>query len=348
MPLSGSPLLSVVVPARNAAETLPFCLAALERSAAGRAQVIVVDDGSTDGTGELARAAGVEVIRHEVASGPARARNVGAGSAASDIVLFVDADVVIADDAVTRVLEAFEADADLTAVFGSYDDAPGGRTLVSDYRNLLHHFVHQSSRADSASFWAGCGAVRKAAFLAVGGFDERYCRPSIEDIELGGRFARGGYRVRLDKRLTGRHLKNWTLAGLVVVDVRDRAYPWASLMLRQGRIPADLNLQYSHRVSAALVWAGIACLTGLGAGLAAGWRTPVQAAFVVGFGAAVVATALLNRGFYRFLLDRRGIRFVAAAFVLHALYYAYASATFAWCWVHHHTMGAARLGEAVV
>ena len=336
------------MPARNAAETLPICLEAAQRAAAGRAEFIVVDDGSSDQTGEVARVTGATVIRHDEASGPARARNVGVKAASAEIILFLDADIVLADDSITRVLDAFSTDAGLAAVFGSYDDAPAGRRLVSDYRNLLHHFIHRSSREDSGSFWAGCGAVRKAVFLAVGGFDERYKRPSIEDIELGRRLALAGHRARLDKRITGRHLKEWTLARVVTVDVRDRAYPWARLMLREGRIPLDLNLQYRHRVSAVFVWLAIACAVGLLVEWITGGPMRLQAMLLSGLAAGTIGVILLNHGFYRFLIARRGVWFAVGAFFLHALYYAYASATFAWCWACHQTNRVVRVGESFV
>jgi GT2 family glycosyltransferase len=339
----GSPAqLSVVIPAHDAAGTLADCLRAVKRSAGGRAEVIVVDDGSTDDTGEIARRAGVELVRHVAPKGPARARNAGARRAAAPIVLFVDADVALAEEAIPRVLDAFTAAPDLAAVFGSYDDAPASRSLVSDYRNLLHHFVHQTSQEESTSFWGACGAVRTTAFFAVGGFDERYERPSIEDIELGSRFARAGFRVRLDKQLVGRHLKRWTLARVVLVDIRDRAYPWARLILRHGRMPADLNLQHAHRLSAVLVWLGVASAVGL----MAGWPPGQQGALLLAAGGSAAGVTVLNRGFYRFLLQRRGVCFTLGAALLHALYYAYASATFAWCWVRYHTLGAAGSGEA--
>jgi GT2 family glycosyltransferase len=326
---AGRPLLSVVIPARDAAVSLPRCLAAVRKSARSLAEVIVVDDGSTDESAEVAGAHGAAVLRQPISAGPAGARNAGARRAAGEIILFLDADIELAEDAIARVLQAFSDDPGLAAVFGSYDDAPASRAFVSDYRNLLHHFVHQTSREDSESFWAGCGAVRKDVFLSVGGFDERYQRPSIEDIELGGRLVRAGHRVRLDKRLRGTHLKRWTLARLLLVDIRDRAYPWARLLLQRGRIPDDLNLQYKHRASAVLVSCSVVVTTGL---VAAGSGR-------VGALLAVAATAggilLLNRGFYRFLVDRRGVPFAAGAFGLHVLYYAYAGATFAWCWACH-------------
>ena len=46
-------------------------------------------------------------------------------------------------------------------LFGSYDDDPPAPGLVSRYKNLLHHHVHQNGRPDASTFWAGCGAIRR-------------------------------------------------------------------------------------------------------------------------------------------------------------------------------------------
>jgi len=338
-----SPRLSIVIPARNAGQTLRACLAAVDQSARGLAEVIVVDDGSTDATADIAHGAGAILIRRGTPGGPAAARNEGARRAAAPIVLFLDADVVVAEDAVARVLQAFDADPDLAAVFGSYDSAPSGGTLVSDYRNLLHHFVHQSAREESGSFWAGCGAVRTAVFLSLGGFDERYLRPSIEDIEFGGRLAGAGHHIRLDKHLFVCHQKRWTLGHMVMVDVRDRAYPWARLILRGGRIPDDLNLRHAHRASAVLVWLAVGSVAGLLAGWPRGWEPQLWLTAAVG----LVGVAVLNRDFHAFVRGRRGVGFAIVAFLLHALYYAYASATFSWACLGHAVRGLGRPGPGV-
>jgi hypothetical protein len=331
MQASGTLPLSVVIPARDAERTIGECLAAVTRSAGLAVEIIVVDDGSRDRTADIARSTGATVLTLPESSGPAAARNAGVRQASADVVLFLDADVIIAPDGIPRIVAAFRDDAGLSAMFGSYDDAPSGGSLVSDVRNLLHHFVHQTSLERSASFWAGCGAVRVAAFRSVGGFDERYRRPSIEDIELGGRLAAAGHRIRLDKRLTARHAKRWTLAGLIVTDIRDRAYPWTRLMLQQGTIPVDLNLQHAHRASAALVWLAAVCAVVL----IGGWAGAATAAVGVAGVGAIAGFVYLNRRFYLFLANRRGWAFTAAAVGLHALYYAYASATFAWAWWCH-------------
>ena len=82
------------------------------------------------------------------------------------------------------------ADPGLVAVFGSYDDDPPADGAVSTFRNLLHHHVHQAAAGPASTFWAGLGALRRDAFLASGGFDERrYPASSVEDIELGMRLS---------------------------------------------------------------------------------------------------------------------------------------------------------------
>jgi hypothetical protein len=84
--------------------------------------------------------------------------------------------------AIRRVVKAFEDDPALAAVFGSYDRRPRAPGLVSQYRNLLHHYTHQIGNPEAGTFWSGCGAIRRSVFVGVGGFDAaRFPRPSIED-----------------------------------------------------------------------------------------------------------------------------------------------------------------------
>jgi GT2 family glycosyltransferase len=185
-------------------------------------------------------------------SGPAAARNAGAARASADVLAFVDADVVVHADLFVRMREVFAADPGLTAVFGSYDDAPEAPGVVSGFRNLLHHHVHQSSRGPVETFWAGVGAIRREAFARAGGFDERrYPVSSIEDIELGMRLARNGARIELDPRLQGTHLKRWTLASMARTDFARRGVPWVRLLVQRRSAPTMLNLGWRHRASTA-------------------------------------------------------------------------------------------------
>jgi hypothetical protein len=117
--------------------------------------------------------------------------------------------------------------------------------------------MHQTGKAEASTFWAGTGAVRRVAFERVGGFDEqRFPRPSIEDIELGYRLRQAGYRIFLDKSLQSMHLKQWTLRSVIRTDIIHRAVPWSRLIIESGKGPDDLNLQTSQRVSVVLTGIG--------------------------------------------------------------------------------------------
>ena len=132
---------------------------------------------------------------------------------------------------------------ELAAVFGAYDERPRDAGFISQYRNLSHSYFHQTSNAEARTFWAGLGAIRREAFDAVGGFDERFGRPSVEDIDFGYRMSGLGYKILLDPTIRGCHLKRWTLRSAIVSDLRDRGIPWTQLMLKFARLDNDLNVQ---------------------------------------------------------------------------------------------------------
>ena len=245
---------SVVIPAYNAARFLDACLAHLSASTIAPLECIVVDDGSTDDTAGVARRHGATVIATDARSGPAHARNLGAQRATGEVLFFLDADVCVHPGTVHSVAASFAADPALDALIGAYDDAPRSADFLSQYKNLMHAFVHRTGREHASTFWSGCGAIRRSVFLEHSGFDESYDRPAIEDIELGYRLARAGRKIVLDPELTVKHLKKWTFWGLVKSDIFDRGIPWTELILRDRCMPNDLNIQLSQRVSVALVF----------------------------------------------------------------------------------------------
>jgi GT2 family glycosyltransferase len=215
------------------------------------------------------------------------------------------------------------ADPGLAACFGSYDDTPVDRGFLSQYKNLMHHYVHQTAREEASTFWAGCGAIRRDVFLGMGGFSTAYPRPSIEDIELGYRLRAAGFRIRLEKRLQVCHLKRWTAVNLLQTEICDRAIPWARLILERGNLVNDLNLQIGQRYSAVLA------LLGLSAALASLY-SPWALVFI---GPAVASLLALNWAFYRYLAERRGLWFVLRAWPWHWLYFVYSVLCFGGVWL---------------
>jgi GT2 family glycosyltransferase len=324
--------LSIIVPVYNNAPDLRACLSALMASSCPDSEIIVVDDASTDDTPLIAAEKGVRLFRLARNMGPAAARNHGARHAQGDILFFVDADVIIGPGAVRHVARVFDECPDMAAVFGSYDASPQARGVVSQYRNLLHHFVHQHGNPEASTFWAGCGAVRRSAFEAVGGFDEqRFPRPSIEDIELGYRLRQAGYRIRLDKTLQGTHLKRWTLRAVIWTDVACRAVPWSRLLLESQNTPNDLNLTRGQRLSAALIG-----LAGTLLPLAA-WQVELLGLPAL----ALLGVIALNRGLYAFFARQRGLGFAAACLPLHLLYYLCSGLSYLYVWIEAHLRDAA-------
>lgn len=251
---------SVVIPVHNGGQDLHKCLDAIAASAYPVFECVIVDDASDDGSArQCADRPNTRVIRLQSQQGPSTARNRGVAEATGDIIFFIDADVMVHPDTLATGVRLLESDSNIAAVFGSYDDQPGHRSFLSQYRNLLHHWVHQTSQPEATTFWTGCGAIRRKAFIETGGFKESIQRPSIEDIEFGSRLCKSGYRIRLEKKMQCRHLKQWTFWNLVTTDIFHRGVPWMVLILTNRDAPNDLNINYNSRI--ATVLAGLLILT---------------------------------------------------------------------------------------
>lgn len=313
-----SPTISVIVPVYNGGSKFHACLESIAQAWPQPHELIVVADGDTDGSRDLARTYGAHVIIRPIPGGPAVARNMGAQAATGDILFFLDADCTIAPDAIAQVAAAFRTAPQTAALIGSYDDMPAEPDFLSQYKNLLHHYTHQTGREEAFTFWGACGAIRRDIFLDIGGFDERYEKPSIEDIELGYRLARRGYRIRLHKTLQIKHLKRWTALSLLRTDVFQRALPWTDLIVRDGKLPNDLNLQYASRLS-------VVCVFGLVASVLAALLRPKALLAALGL---IVALIGLNFPLYRFFARKRGMGFAARVAPWHWLYYLYSGLAF--------------------
>ena len=309
--------LSVVVPFHRNLDNLSRCLSAVRAAAPNLPDgtllrgTIVVADGAPDDPIHVAAANGARVLAIDGPRGPAAARNRGAAVSSGDVLVFVDSDVVIRSQSLSQLARRLAADPELGAVFGAYDEHPADPGFFSQGRNLAHSFIHQRSAGEARTFWAGLGAVRADLFERVGGFDERFVRPSVEDIDLGYRMRAAGGRILLDPQIQGQHLRRWTLLGSVGTDIRDRGVPWTQLLHRYGGLHDDLNVTRAYRACVVLAYVLVLCLV-----LAPWWPMLIAAVPIV-----VLSLWLLDRPYYQFFASRRGRGYAVAWFPVHVLHH---------------------------
>ena len=155
---------TAVIPAYNAARTLGETLTSVMRQTVPVAEVIVVDDGSTDGTADVATAfGGLRLIRQDNA-GPGAAANAGASAATGTILAFLDADDLWAENAIAAHLALLDSDPEIDGTAGYMEEF----VCPSEPPDSRGRFAPRKRQA----CWLGGGmAVRASALRAVGPFD---------------------------------------------------------------------------------------------------------------------------------------------------------------------------------
>jgi GT2 family glycosyltransferase len=292
-----SPRISVIIPVHNGAGTIAQCLAVVGTSDYPDYEIIVVDDGSCDETLGIVSGFPCRVIALPLNRGPASARNQGARTAKGELLFFLDSDVSVTSTTLTDVAASFASRPEISALFCSYQRETIPWNFFTDYKNLVHHYTHQTARGDAATFCGGFGAIRRKVFLAMGGFDENH--RMLEDVELGYRLYQAGHKIFLNKTIQLTHHKRYSLLGLIKSDLFGRAIPWTRIMLRKRIIRNDLNTRVHNSLSVVVAFAFLLAL---------------PAAVLVSYGPAV-ATALLlsflmlNHDFLGFVRREKGLVF---------------------------------------
>ena len=249
--------ISIIIPTHQYTNDLKACLHAIqETEGINKHEIIIVLDGlkNKDAFFDQFSFQNLRIFEVEINQGPANARNLGAKKAKGDILFFVDSDVVVHKNTIPKVEEHFLNKNATDALIGSYDDEPKHQSIVSKYRNLLHHYVHQHASEKATTFWGACGAVKKDIFLSLNGFSTQYKKASIEDIEFGYRLIKNDYSIKLDKTVFIKHLKKWTLKSVIHTDVLLRAKPW-TILIHQYKdwLKKELNNSLNEKITAVLV-----------------------------------------------------------------------------------------------
>lgn len=185
---------SVIVPAYQAADVIGACVTALVRQTLDRSryEIIVVDDGSTDRTADVAREAGADRVLRVPHGGPAAARNAGIAAAQGEIVLFTDADCEPAEDWIARMVAPL-ANPQIMGVKGTYRTRQASliARLVQLEFEIRYARMAELERIDFIDTYAA--AYRRVLLVEHGGFDTAFPIPSAEDVDLSFRLARAGH-----------------------------------------------------------------------------------------------------------------------------------------------------------
>jgi len=328
--------LSIVVPSRNAVSTLPAALAAIRASKLSRDdyELIVVDDASSDASATVAARHADMVIRLRGRPlGPAYARNRGAELARGDIVVFVDADVLVRPDTLPRMLAMFSGDSEVDAVSASHDDLPAARNFASRYWNLLLHFGEQRYVGTGGDLASGCSAVRRSVLLRAGMYDEwRFGFGCLEGLELGQRLQGAGSRVLVSQSIQVTHLREWSVAS-VYREIWNRSRILTrSLGYQRTRIsvPSEVVFTLSRAMPSALAVVSIVALSG--AFLEPPW-------WLAKGTIALVGVLLANMSVYAFYARTQGVAFAIAAAPVHLVTQSVAAVALFAGWVLRDTVG---------
>lgn len=221
-------MISIVIPAYNEEALLDGTLAAISAAAATLAapyEIIVVDDGSTDRTGEIARAHGARVVAVQLRH-IAAARNAGAREAAGDLLLFVDADTLITPEVLQAAVAAVRAGAvgGGAGALQDTNDPPWGPAVFRVVGFLMRN----------AGWAAGCFMfVRADIFRLAGGFDERYF--AGEEIHLSRAVKKHGRFVILREKVITSGRKGRLFTGREVLSQCVRTL-WPANLKRRDRL----------------------------------------------------------------------------------------------------------------
>lgn len=298
------PTVSIIIPAYNAAQTLPQTLDALRAANPPPLEIIVVNDGSADETARLAEAFDARVLSLQENVGAAIAKNRGADIARGDVLLFIDSDIVPPRDVITTLANVFETRA-RDGVVGLLDENIPHQNWASQYKNLWMNFTYArfANVERIGLFYTSIAAMRRAKFLELGGFDENYRGASIaEDTEFGQRAWGNGANIILEPNLRVVHLKKYAWQSVLREDFK-RAYALTLMRLRKRGAPFFTSVPLFYQLAVPTIYLTLFFLL-------LGFFMPILFLATV---AGILGFYVLNASLLAFLARKRGIVFALQA-----------------------------------
>lgn len=257
---------SVIIPVRNREQQLRECLQGLKDQTLSPFEVIVVDDGSADGSAEMARSSGAIVLTMDGKYDANFCRNRGAEIARGSILLFLDSDVVPLPNVISQIEKAF-AGGDLDALVGLYSAVHPHRNPASQFKNLWIRYSYLTAIKDIDWIFGAVSAVRRDVYWSSGGFDGTMSMDQGgEDLELGKRLIRKRHKITLDPLVEVMHLKRHTLTSLLQNDFQ-RSCGFVRIAMHVGHLKRSLttgfvNVYPSYIYSVLAAWLVMTAILG--------------------------------------------------------------------------------------
>ncbi len=293
--------ISVIIPSLNPdLSALMTCLTAVHAARPQPLEVILVDDGSAiDYSGKVA--AYGRVIRNETNLGPASARNRGAWEAKGNVLFFLDADVKVPQDIFQKIAGIFSCQ-DVEAVQAVYAPVTPAKNFLSQYQNLYQHYNFNNIKETYLCRLSSYAlAVKKEAFMQVGGFTSSVMTASVEDGFLGMAMYSRGDRLLLVKDIQVEHLACFDLHKILkrmfVMGREFVAYPWERQKFKRMKLS---RTHHSPNRIVSIFLSPLALLLGIAS----------SPALNILWMLCIVAFLMINTGFFLFLLRVKGAAFL--------------------------------------
>jgi glycosyltransferase involved in cell wall biosynthesis len=208
------PEISLYVPCFNAEATLARCLESVALQTLKPAEVLVVDDGSTDATAAVAERFGAKVLAHRGNLGLGAGRNTAIRNAKREWIASLDSDCVATPAWLEALASRLEADSSLAGVGGLLEET--NRSNLADAWRTRHMRQHWGAAAirDPAFLFGNNNLFRKSALERAGLYNEKL-RTNFEDVAMSESLRAAGYALLYDPAAVVRHLRTDTLGSVL-------------------------------------------------------------------------------------------------------------------------------------
>ena len=333
------PFFSIIIPYHNSASTIRTLIDSIYRSKKRpKVEVIIVDDASTVPLTVSAlkrsqvNALSIHIVRFLRNKGPAIARNRGVDIAQGEYVVFLDGDVKLFPDALHNLWKLYTDDADIHAVTGVWSRKQKSTAFFPNFKALRDWSYWTNERQSGHYYYlfsTRIASIRKSIFLRLGGFDESYAGPLIEDIAFTYKIAtRYAVIFAPNVRVYHEFEQFWPIAKKYFL----RAYYWTLLFEQRKKFdPVATTWKEAVTGVSGAVCAGLFILAGVSLIFP---LSGVQTVLWVSVGMLLLGHLYLVRKFLQFTYKEKGMLFAVQSFFMGIVLYCFISAGGAWSILH--------------